>query len=181
MASLKEKQKVNSLVFEHRKHEMNENTVAINRTKEISSVSWIPCSRNVHRSLNKKVNYMEIVYKNESYAINGAAFEVYKQLGHGFLEAVYQEAFEIELRKRNIPFEREKELTIFYDGQALRQSYRADFVCFGKIIVEMKAVSGLDDSHRAQVYNYLKATGYKLGLLYNFGHYDGLEFERKIK
>ena len=120
-------------------------------------------------------------YSKESYEINGAAMEVYKQLGCGFLEAVYQEALELELTKRNIPFEPQKELKIYYDGKELKQTYKPDFVCYGKIIVEIKAVANLDDAHRAQVYNYLKATGYKLGLLYNFGHYDGLEWERKVK
>jgi len=123
---------------------------------------------------------MEFYHKNESYVINGAAFEVYKQLGHGFLEAVYQEALEIEFKKRDIPYEREKELLIYYDGQPLKQTYRADFVCYGDIIVELKAVSELDDIHRAQVYNYLYATGYKLGLLFNFGYHDGVQHERII-
>ena len=119
--------------------------------------------------------------KEQSYAINGAAMNVYNALGHGFLEAVYQEALEIEFIKRGIPYEREKELKIFYEGKELRQTYKADFVCYGDIIVELKAVAHLDDSHRSQVFNYLKATGFKLGLLYNFGHYNGLERERKIR
>ena len=119
--------------------------------------------------------------KEQSYAINGAAMNVYNALGHGFLEAVYQEALELEFIKRGIPYEREKELKIFYEGKELRQTYKADFVCFGDIIVELKAVAHLDDSHRSQVFNYLKATGFKLGLLYNFGHYNGLEWERKIR
>lgn len=119
--------------------------------------------------------------KEQSYAINGAAMNVYNALGHGFLEAVYQEAFELEFIKRGIPYEREKELKIFYEGKELRQTYKADFVCYGDIIVELKAVAHLDDSHRSQVFNYLKATGFKLGLLYNFGHYNGLEWERKIR
>ena len=119
--------------------------------------------------------------KEQSYAINGAAMNVYNALGHGFLEAVYQEALELEFIKRGIPYEREKELKIFYDGKELRQTYTADFVCYGDIIVELKAVAHLDDSHRSQVFNYLKATGFKLGLLYNFGHYNGLEWERKIR
>ena len=117
--------------------------------------------------------------KEQSYAINGAAMNVYNALGHGFLEAVYQEALELEFIKRGIPYEREKELKIFYEGKELRQTYKADFVCYGDIIVELKAVAHLDDSHRSQVFNYLKATGFKLGLLYNFGHYNGLEWERK--
>ena len=87
----------------------------------------------------------------------------------------------MEFAKRGIPFEREKELKIYYDGKELQTTYRADFVCYGEIIVELKAVIDLDDTHRSQVHNYLKATGYKLGLLYNFGHHDGLQFERIIK
>ncbi len=122
-----------------------------------------------------------LYHNQESYAINGAAMQVYNTLGIGFLEAVYQEALAIEFAKRGIPFEREKELKVFYDGQELKTTYRADFVCYGSIIVELKAVSELDDSHRSQVYNYLKATGFKLGLLYNFGHADGLQYERKVK
>lgn len=97
------------------------------------------------------------------------------------MEAVYQEALEMEFVKQGILYEREKELEIYYDGKKLKQTYRADFVCYNKIIVELKAVSVLDDTHRSQVYNYLCATGYKVGLLFNFGHYDGLEIERKVK
>lgn len=119
--------------------------------------------------------------KEQSYAINGAAMHVYNVLGYGFLESVYQEALEIEFLKRGIPYEREKELKIYYEGKAMRQTYRADFVCYNNIIVELKAGAHLDDVHRSQIYNYLKATGYKLGLLYNFGHYDGLEYERKVR
>ncbi len=122
-----------------------------------------------------------IYYSEENYAITGAAMHVYNTLGPGFLEAVYQEALQIELVKRGIPFEPQKELTIYYDGQPLNKTYVPDFVCYGNIIVEIKAVSELNDTHRSQVYNYLKATGFKLGLLYNFGHHDGLEWERKVK
>lgn len=121
-----------------------------------------------------------IVYKEESYKIVGAAFKVYNNLGHGFLEAVYQEALEIEFQRQGIPYEREKELRILYDGVELRQTYKADFVCYGKIIVELKAVPELCDAHRSQVYNYLHATGYKLGLLLNFGCSDELEKERIV-
>ena len=98
--------------------------------------------------------------------------QVYNTLGSGFLESVYQEALAIEFTKRGIPFVKEKDLKIYYDGHELKQTYRADFVCYDSIIVELKAVSDLNDSHRSQVYNYLKATGFRLGLLYNFGHYD---------
>ena len=122
-----------------------------------------------------------IIDKDESYLITGAAMHVYNVLGPGFYEAVYQEALELEFIKRNIPYEREKEIKVYYEGQELRQSYKADFVCYGHIIVELKAISKLDDSHSCQVYNYLKATGYKLGILYNFGHDKTLEWDRKVK
>lgn len=121
-----------------------------------------------------------IIYRQESYEIMGAAYDVYNKLGHGFLESVYQEALEIELKKRDIPYEREKNLKIFYDGIELKQSYKADFVCYDKIIIELKAVSSLDDAHHAQVYNYLHATGFKLGILLNFGCSNGLETKRIV-
>ena len=121
-----------------------------------------------------------VTFKEESFKIMGAAFKVYNTLGHGFLEAVYQEALEIEFQRQGIPYEREKELKITYDGVELKQSYRADFVCYGKIIVELKALSNLEDTHRSQVHNYLHATGYKLGLLLNFGCSKELERERIV-
>ena len=121
-----------------------------------------------------------IIFKEESYKVIGAAFKVYNTLGPGFLEAVYQEALEIEFLRQDLPYEREKELKIRYDGVELKQSYKADFVCFGKIIVELKAVNALDAAHRSQVYNYLHATGYKLGLLLNFGNPSHLESERIV-
>lgn len=121
-----------------------------------------------------------IVYKQESYDIIGAAMKVYNTLGHGFLESVYQEAFEMELENSRIPFESQKELKIYYGNVELKQTYKPDIICYDKIIVELKAVSALEDSHRSQIYNYLHATGYKLGLLINFGNYDGLEWERKV-
>ena len=123
---------------------------------------------------------MSLVYPNESYAIRGAAMRVYNVLGSGFLEAVYQEALEIELEKRHIPYEKEKELEIYYDDIKLGKKYVADFVCYDKIILELKAVKELDDSHRSQIYNYLKATGFKLGFLINFGKYDELQIERRV-
>lgn len=109
-----------------------------------------------------------LVYKDEAYKINGALYEVHKRLGVGLLEKVYQEALEIELKHRNIPFEREKRFEVYYRDQKLDAQYIADFVCYGKIIVELKAVSELSDVHKAQVRNYLTITGYKLGLLCNF-------------
>lgn len=123
---------------------------------------------------------MALIYSEESYAINGAAMEVYNQLGHGFLEPVYQEALEKEFLLRGIPFEREKLLTISYIGEKLKQTYKADFVCYGKIIVELKAVSELTDAHRSQVYNYLHATGFRLGIILNFGFANGIERERIV-
>ena len=110
-----------------------------------------------------------IIYKEESYAIRGAIIEVSKELGCGFLERVYQDALELEFRLRNIPYEREKLIEVMYKGHPLGEPYRADFVCYGKIIVELKAVEELLSIHRAQVLNYLKATGFRLGMLVNFG------------
>jgi GxxExxY protein len=124
---------------------------------------------------------MEILYKDESFLIVGACFEVYNQKGYGFLEAVYQECLEIELGLQGIPFRAQKELPLDYKGKPLRQIYKPDFICFEKIIVELKAVSKLTDEHRAQVHNYLKATGMRLGLLVNFGHYPRLEYERIVR
>ena len=110
-----------------------------------------------------------IFFKEESYKIGGAIFAVHQALGCGFLERVYQDALEIEFKDRHIPYEREKEIQIMYKGKPLGEPYRADFVCYGKIIVELKAVDELCSIHRSQVVNYMKATGFKLGLLVNFG------------
>ena len=109
-----------------------------------------------------------IIYKEESYAIRGAIIEVSRELGCGFLERVYQDALEVEFRLRNIPYEREKKIQIMYKGKPLGEPYRADFVCYGKIIIELKAVKTLEDTHYAQILNYLKATKMKLGILVNF-------------
>jgi GxxExxY protein len=122
---------------------------------------------------------MPLLYKSESYNIIGAAQEVHRVLGHGFLEPVYQEALAIEFRERKIPFEREKELKIIYKGQELSKQYQADFVCYESIIVELKALSQLTTEHDSQVLNYLKATGYSLGLLINFGE-SSLVFNRFV-
>ena len=120
----------------------------------------------------------ELIYKEECYAIIGGCFNVYKDKGCGFLEPVYQECVEIELAHQNIPFAAKPKLPLSYRSQALKQHYEPDFICHGKIILELKAVTLLADEHRAQVINYLKATGYKLGLLVNFGHYPRLDWER---
>ena len=110
-----------------------------------------------------------LLYKNESFRIIGAAMEVHKVLGCGFIEAVYQEALEEEFKKRGIPYEREKELTIDYKGRLLSKTFRADFIYYDKIILELKAVSDITDDHYAQIYSYLKASQMGLGLLINFG------------
>ena len=122
----------------------------------------------------------EIIYKDESYAIMGSCFEVYKEKGHGFVEPVYQECLELELAAQTIPFEAQKPLALDYKGTPLKHSYIPDLICYNQIIVELKAVSTLTDEHRAQVLNYLKATGHKLGLLVNFGHHPKLQYERLV-
>ncbi len=110
----------------------------------------------------------------------GACFEVYKEKGFGFLEAVYQECSEIELELPHIPFQAHPGLELSYKGRLLKQRYTPDLICFGKIVVELKAVSQLIDEHRAHVHNYLRATGYRLGLLINFGHHPKLDYERIV-
>jgi GxxExxY protein len=124
---------------------------------------------------------MELIYKDECYAIVGACFEVYNETGCRFVEAVYQECLEFELGLRAIPFRSQAQLKLAYKGKPLKQVYQPDFICFDKIILEIKAVSSLVDEHRAQLHNYLKATGFKLGLLVNFGHDPKLEYERIVR
>ncbi|PYL69408.1 MAG: GxxExxY protein [Verrucomicrobia bacterium] len=123
----------------------------------------------------------EIICKTESYAIIGACFEVYNEKDCRFLEPVYQECLGIEFEYQRIPAIAKPSLAVSYHGRILKQTYDPDYVCFEKIIVELKAVSGLTDEHRAQLLNYLHATGFELGLLVNFRHYPKLEYERIIK
>jgi GxxExxY protein len=123
---------------------------------------------------------MDLLFKEESYRIRGACFEVYREKGCGFLEPVYQECLEIELRLQAIPFVAQKPLALQYKGCPLRSRYAPDFICFDRIILELKAVTELTDEHRAQIQNYLKATGLKLGLLVNLGHYPKVEVERIV-
>jgi GxxExxY protein len=121
-----------------------------------------------------------IFYKEESYAIQGAIFEVYRVMGCGFLEAVYQECLQLEFALRGIPFQAQLPLDLIYKGERLNQVYKPDFICYERIIVELKAMKEIDNAHRAQVHNYLSATGMKLGLLVNFGRYPKAKVERIV-
>ena len=116
----------------------------------------------------------------ECHQIIGCAFKVYNQLGYGFLEQVYQSALEFELKHANIPFEAQKQIPVYYLGEKLNASYKADIVCFDKVIVELKAEHSLSDVHDAQVINYLKATGIQTGLLINFGNRRKLEYKKIV-
>ena len=123
----------------------------------------------------------EIICKEESYRIVGACFEVYNEKGNGFTEPIYQECLEIELGLQQIPNQPKAHLPLTYKGQPLHQRFQPDFICFGKVILEIKAVSALTDEHRSQVLNYLNATGYRLALLVNFGAHGKLEWERIVR
>ena len=122
-----------------------------------------------------------ILFKDECFEIYGCIYAVNRKLGAGFLEAVYQEALEIELSRKNIPFVSQQELEILYDGIPLVSKYIADIVCYNKIIIELKAVSKITDQHKAQLMNYITATGYKLGLLVNFNSYPKSEIIRMVR
>lgn len=122
----------------------------------------------------------ELLYKDEAFKIMGACFEVYREKGCGFVEPVFQECLEIELALQGISFVAQPSLALSYKGRPLRSRYTPDFVCFDRMVLEIKAVSALTDEHRAQVINYLKATGMRLGLLVNFGHHPLVEWERIV-
>jgi GxxExxY protein len=123
----------------------------------------------------------ELILKDEVFAIVGAAIEVHRELGPGFLEAVYQEALEIELRVREIPFQRQRMLAIAYKGLQLKKEYAVDIVCYDQIIVELKALAHLSTREEAQLLNYLRATGMRVGLLINFGSHGRLEWKRLVR
>jgi GxxExxY protein len=122
-----------------------------------------------------------IIHADESYKIVGACFEVYREKGSGFFEPVFQECLEHELQLQGIPFKAQCLMPLSYKGRPLVQTYKADFLCFGSVILEIKAVSKLVDEHRAQVLNYLAASNLRLGLLVNFGHHPKLEWERIVR
>jgi GxxExxY protein len=132
-----------------------------------------------NKLVDKKINNMELIHKDEVFKIIGAAMEVHKELGCGFLEAVYQEALELEFQFRKIPYQREAKLDIHYKDNLLKKYYEADFICFGKVIVELKALSNLTSEHESQLLNYLKATQLKVGLLINFGE-QSLRYKRMV-
>ena len=127
------------------------------------------------------MNQSKLILEKETFELRGACFEVYGEKGCGFVEAVYQECLELELRLRNVAFVPQPRLQLEYKGQQLRAEFQPDLICYQQLVVELKAVKELTDEHRAQVHNYLKATGHRLGLLVNFGHHPGVEIERIIR
>ena len=130
---------------------------------------------------HEKLEKLEkIIFKEKSYAIQGAIFEVYENMGSGFLEAVYQECLEKEFTLRKIPFKSQVDIRLSYKNIPLNQTYRADFICFDSIIIEIKAVTKISDIYRAQLLNYLKAIRLKLGLLVNFSSYPKATIDRII-
>jgi GxxExxY protein len=130
------------------------------------------------REITRKDSADGLIFKDECYAIVGASFAVYKDKGCGFHEPVYQECLGIEFHHCKIPAIAMPGLTMEYRGQLLTQKFYPDYICFDRIVVELKAVTALTDEHRAQVLNYLKASKFQLGLLVNFGHYPKLQYER---
>lgn len=123
----------------------------------------------------------KMLLKEEVYAIQGAVFEVYREMGSGFLESVYQECLERELESRGIPYIAQPDICLSYKGAILQHACRPDLVCHGKVILEIKAVREIAPEHRAQVLNYLRATGHRLGLIVNFGHHPKVEIERFVR
>ena len=122
----------------------------------------------------------KIIFADEVYKIVGACFEVYNEMGCGFLESVYQECLGWEMRLQNISYKAQYKLKLCYKNHPLGKTFEPDFICFEKIIVEIKAVSALIDEHRSQVINYLAATGMQVGVLVNFGHHPGIQWERFV-
>jgi len=123
---------------------------------------------------------MELIFKDEVYSIMGAAMDVHRELGSDFLESIYQEALEMELTRRQIPFESQRSIKIIYKGKTLNKEFVADLICYGKIIVELKAQESLSGKEEAQVLNYLKATAIKVAVVINFGSHPKLEWKRLV-
>lgn len=123
--------------------------------------------------------FEEMLFKDEAYQMIGAAMEVHNELKNGFLEPVYQEALEKKFTLQNIPFEKESLINIYYKGEKLEKFYKADFICYNEIIIELKALNDLAREHKSQLINYLKATNKKLGILINFGK-PSLQYKRII-
>ena len=121
----------------------------------------------------------KLIYEQKSYKIIGSCIEVHKELGNGFLEGVYQEALEIEFKNLGIPYEREKELLIYYKNRKLQKRYKSDFICYNQILIELKALNYLTSEHESQIINYLKVTNLKVGLLINLGE-KSLKYKRFI-
>ena len=134
------------------------------------------CFQHAHEQEKK-----EVLFKDESYDINSCIYTVNRKLGSGFLESVYQEAMEIELKRKNIPFVSQQELEILYDGIPLSGKFIADIICYNKIIIELKAVSKITNQHKAQLINYLAVTGLSLGILVNFHSYPKAEIIRVVR
>ncbi len=130
--------------------------------------------------LEEKISPQKILYKEECFAIQGAVFEVYRELGHGFLESVYQECLSREFVSRGILFVSQPDMPIVYKGELTGLTFRPDFVCFDKVLLELKSVKETNAEHRAQVINYLKVSGFRLGLLINFGNHPRATVERII-
>ena len=130
--------------------------------------------------MNEELKQNKLIFGDECYLIQGAIFEVYREMGCGFLESVYQECLEKELRRQNIPFVAQKVLELNYKGEKLLQTYKPDFIFYDKIILEIKAVKNVPPEYEAQVINYLKATKIKLGLLVNFGDYPKATITRLV-
>lgn len=132
-------------------------------------------------STNERAAASDLIHAGECYKIVGACFEVYNEKGSGFLEPVYHDCLELELALQNIPFHHEPLLPLTYKGRAIKHRYSPDFICWDKVIVEVKAEPRLVDAHTAQLLNYLNATGHALGILVNFGHHPGLEWKRIVR
>ncbi|MGF1531358.1 MAG: GxxExxY protein [Puniceicoccaceae bacterium] len=122
----------------------------------------------------------DLLLKDECYRIQGAVFEVYRELGCGFSEGIYQESLEIEFSLQGIPFVSQSELKVAYKGRQLRQTFRPDFICYDSVVVELKALRVTAPDHESQVLSYLKATGFRLGLLVNFGGHPKATIKRLV-